>query len=757
VRGKRVLGLAVATTFASTVGCRESVLLGERKGAGDAANAETAAEAVDGTDPPAAVSQLLKVGAGGFVTGIDIDPTGATYLLRTDNYGGYIGNGSDAWQQVVRVDAMPMSFLASFTQGTAQGLGEGVYEIRVAPSDPKTIYMVYGSRVYKTTNRAVSWTPLVSFPNVGRLDPNDDYRAWGEKEAVDPGNADIVYVGTVRSGLFVSADGGTSWSRVAQVPVASHPAGTTGIVFDATSGATNGKTNVIYACSNGKGVYRSADAGATWVLQNGGPIQISHAAVAKDGAYYAASSEDGRVYRFGNGKWTATDSGLGTAFSIAPDPSNPARIVAGTGSGHIAISTDRGASWDGVLWSQRIGAGDVPNLALTSSSYMSTGQHVFDPVAPNKLWLSAGYGVYFAENTRLAPSDTVTWQVRSAGIEAICARDIAVPPASTHVLLAGENRGVWVLPRANTSYPGSNVTLGSNANQVLAYAVDHSHANSQHLVALVNRGNVGEPELSGYSLDDGTTWTVFPVQPGSGGQGGDIVAPSIDNIIAVIGAKYAYRSVDRGASWKPLSLPGDAGNDTDNLHCGYNCRRHILAVDGQDRDTVYLYFYTHGLYRSTNAGATWTLVSSSDFDGGTMYWHAKLRSVPGQAGHLFLTTGPAGGADSANPEESTHLWRSVDGGATWTAVPGFAEPYDVALGKAAPGQSYPAIYVVGWYSGSYGIWRSTDATVTFVSTGTFPCNSVATINVIAASPDVYGELYFAFQGSGWGNLVQGEP
>jgi hypothetical protein len=240
------------------------------------------------------------------------------------------------------------------------------------------------------------------------------------------------------------------------------------------------------------------------------------------------------------------------------------------------------------------------------------------------------------------------------------------------------------------------------------------------------------------------------VQPYIGGTSGDIIAPSIDNIIALIaGGGYVYRSTNRGASWTPLSLPGASSAESNALHCGYNCKKHVLAVDGANQNTVYLYFYTHGLYRSTDSGATWTLVSNNTFDGGNMYWQTKLRSVPGQSGHLFMTAGQAG-SDGQQQPAGTRLWRSTDGGSTWTTVAGMAEPYDVALGKAAPGASYPAIYVVGWYNNVYGIWLSRDNASTWTNVGPFPFGSIDEVDVIAASQDVFGDIYLAFQGSGWG-------
>ena len=49
--------------------------------------------------------QPLKVGAGGWLTGIDIAPDD-TMVVRTDTYGAYIWNGTQ-WQQLVTSTSMP--------------------------------------------------------------------------------------------------------------------------------------------------------------------------------------------------------------------------------------------------------------------------------------------------------------------------------------------------------------------------------------------------------------------------------------------------------------------------------------------------------------------------------------------------------------------------------------------------------------------------------------------------------------------------
>ena len=402
-----------------------------------------------------------------------------------------------------------------------------------------------------------------------------------------------------------------------------------------------------------------------------------------------------------------------------------------------------------MIWSitREASPSDVRWLAFANETYMSNGAMRFDPVVRDRLWFAEGIGVWYASDPFNV--QRTTWHANSRGIEQLVGRDVCVPTGRQHVLVAGMDRSVFVVPRTNGSYPSRYVTMGSSAGLIAAWSVDYSRGNPAHLVAIINRGLAGEPELSGFSLDAGATWTKFRAQPGSGGQTGNVVVPSIDSIVAVIGNGWAWRSTDRGTTWSPLELPGASVSDSGNLHCGYNCKKHVLAMDGADPRTVYLHLHGKGLYRSTDAGATWERISSQTLDGPNTYWQTKLRAVPGRGGHLFLTAGQAGGSGAPNPAD-THLWRSIDGGVTWATVPGMAEPYDVAAGMAAPGADYPTIYVVGWYRGVYGIWRSVDNTVTWTNIGPFPFGSVDEVVVIAASPDVYGEVYVAFQGSGYG-------
>jgi hypothetical protein len=132
-----------------------------------------------------------------------------------------------------------------------------------------------------------------------------------------------------------------------------------------------------------------------------------------------------------------------------------------------------------------------------------------------------------------------------------------------------------------------------------------------------------------------------------------------------------------------------------------------------------------------------------------------MRSVPEQAGHLFLTSGWQGSPHPANQL----FYRSTDGGSTWSSVGNIKEVWSCGFGKAAPGKSYPAIYIVGWVSldggatYSYGIWRAIDGdqakpTWTKIGDG-FPVGSFDSIKVIEGDGNTYGTVYVGTGGNGW--------
>src|SRR5262245_51105664 len=694
--------------------------------------------------------QPLRIGAGGFLVGMDIAPDG-TKVVRADTYGAYLWNtATSQWDQLVTAQSMP--------EGGALDFGEGVYEIKVAPSNSSRLYMMYRGSVYRSDNKGGTWTKT-AFATLSTVGPNDNYRNWGQKMAVDPANPDVVYVGTPQNGLFVTSNGGTSWQSVGGVPISAATSGAypgiTGIAFDPTSGTTGGKTNTIFAASYGNGVYRSTNAGASFSLLAGGPSGgVSHGKMASDGVYYASSADGAKVWRYQSSAWTDITPAADFWSTVVTDPFDPARIVAIRSGGYLNISQDRGATWSGIIWGPqghniRV-ATDIPWLAWTMEDYMSEGDMYFDPTVPNRLWFSEGIGVWYADVVGI-PS-AVTFTSQSLGIEQLVANEVIAPPGGQPIVAS------WDRPVFRVSNPDAFPTTHGpdNAQSILmGWSLDYATTDPTFIVGLMNWG----VEKSGYSSDGGQTWQQFASQPplfSNGKLSGAIAAASTTNFVWVPSNNgNPYYTTNRGATWTQISIPGVPTTVETGWGWGSFLKRHVVAADKATAGTFYLYNYgpgaapsAAGIYRSTDGGATWTHVygrAVAPFSG----YNAVLKAVPGQAGHLFFTSGQQGSAGDPNPDQAAVFMRSTDGGATWTAVPNVLEVYAFGFGQAASGQTYPAIFIAGFVNSVWGIWRSDDNAQSWTQISNFPLGSLDQVVTIDGDKNIYGQVYVGFIGSGY--------
>jgi hypothetical protein len=678
--------------------------------------------------------QPLRIGAGGWLVGMDIAPDG-TKVVRADTYGAYLWDGTQ-WRQLVTSSSMPAADVIVDN-------ASGVYEIRIAPSNSSRFYMMYNGSVYRSDNKGNTWSKT-AFATVTGSDANDNYRMNGQKMAVDPANPDVVYAGTTLNGTWVTSDGGASWTQAATIPVGG-AGGITGIAFDPSSGATAGKTNVIYACSWGNGVFRSANAGDTFTKTTGGPITVNNVVVASDGIYYAADGT--AAWKYAAGAWTDINASGGW-HTVAVDPANPARIVAGSDGGSLDQSLDRGATWGGTIWGSTANpqtrvASDVPWLAWTNENYMSSGNMIFDPSASNKLYFSEGIGVWYAG---LSPTQAwnvgVIWNSQSAGIEQLVANEIVSPPAGKP-LVCSWDRPVFYVNNPDV-YPSTHGPDNQNAI-VAGWALDWASSNPAFVAGIFNWGAV---EKSGFSGDGGQTWHAFAKFPATYGIGGSIAAASSTNMVwAPENNSVPYYTKDGGATWMVANAPAAPISGETGWGFAYYLNRHIAAADRVTVGTFYLYNYLKGLYRSTDSGATWTLVHSGEITPWSSY-NAELKAVPGRTGHLFFTGGPQGGGGSSHPASEPFM-RSTDGGVTWTAVPNVLEVWAFGFGAPAASGGYPSIYIVGWTNNQYGIWRSDDQGQTWALLCTWPLGSLDGIKTISGDMNTYGTAYVGFSGSGY--------
>ncbi len=676
------------------------------------------AQSAAAPDPDQTVRELrwgpMSVGAGGFVTGLDIAKDGTT-VVRTDTYGGYLWDAkAQRWQQLVRASSMPAPYAAVDN-------GAGAYELVIAQSRPNIFYLAYLDTVFRSDDRGRTWRKTSFGPIKFNANENQGH---GSKMAVDPRNPDHLLVGTQTDGMWRSSDGGRSFTKTSLPNGTAHPNGTRpgilGITFNPASGVRDGRTAEVIASSFGHGAYRSGDGGLTWTRTPGGPNNaIRHACAATDGSIYATDWSGPNPTKYGENRlwrWKAGWTDLGDPsnkqvnHSVACDPFDPARIVVGTEGGHLNQSLDRGATWTGLMWEVTRKATDIPWLAWTEEGYMTNGEQRFHPTIRNRIMFAQGIGVWF---TDLAPNaKSVEWTSQSRGIEQLVANQVLAPPGGKPVL-ASWDRPLFYMgaPTSPDRYPGSHGPDRVDSIQ-MGWAVDYSLSKPSHLVALVNWGK----EKSGYSTDGGKSWRVFPSQPNFGATG------KLGGGIAV-------------------STPA------------YYLNRHIIASDKAVPGTFYAYNYLRGLYRSQNGGDSWTLVKSGELTSWSGF-NAELKTVPGKAGHLFFTAGHQSGP--SNPGD-VPLVRSVDGGVSWQPVPNVKEVYSFGFGKSRDPGGYPTIFIAGWVNNVYGVWMSDDNAQSWRKMASFPNDSLDMIKTLDGDKTVYGRVYVGFGGSSyaWGQLPRG--
>jgi hypothetical protein len=584
-------------------------------------------------------------------------------------------------------------------------------------------------------------------------------------------------------GLYVTRDGGLSWSRVpttvlpaglavdlndtetrgdvhrptdmSDKPAHIASAGINAIAVDRTGPRVAGRSAVVYAASYGNGVYRSTDGGESWSkISPAGISAVGYLRVLDNGNVMVTSHSDptdltgaADVWQFHAGEWSRTGPANAANWQgIAVDPTSPGRVAVMTADGQLALSQDKGATWKTVTRSQS-SSGDVPWLAWAlngGTNYMSLGEIAFDPVVPGRLWFTEGTGVWYAD---LAENPTaVHWVSQTRGIENLVPTGVVVPPGGKPLLTA------WDRPIFRSKDPGTYPTHYEPVNRFgSAWSIDWSVTDPHYVVAdVASHQWPSDPSTSGYSTDGGKTWTPFPSIPLGSTNAvttfgfGSMAVSSPGNIVWVpaFGKRPAY-TLDGGKTWAPIVLPGLSDYSlVDNKP--YYVNRQVIAADKAAPDTFYLYVLKTGLYRSMDGGRTWVLMSDNTPMGSTDYgWSVTLKAVPDHAGELYLTPGRLSGTTT---QPFKH---SKNGGRTWTNVRGVTGVTAFGFGKPFPDSHHPALYIAGYLNGRYGIYRSTNNTRSWTHLTDYPAGRTPTVVAIDGDKANPGRLYLALAGSGW--------
>lgn len=651
----------------------------------------------------------------------------------------------------------------------------GVESIALDPSDPNRLYMACGTYTNSPGPNAIliSGDRGATFKRVDvpfRMGGNENGRGNGERMAVDPNNGNIIYMGTRIDGLWKSEDKGNHWSHVngiSPAPIQADadysigkyhpkPAGIIFVLFDPKTKAGD-KSAVIYAGISQKGtenLFRSTDAGLTWSPVPGQPVDImpTHAVLSGDGSLYITygsnpgpdTMTDGAVYKFNTttGVWTNitpvkpvpdAQSGFGYA-AVSVDAQHPQNIIVSTfhrykaGGEDIFRSTDGGQSWEPIFTGS--GAG---KLDYTSAPYIAhTGIHwlfdmEIDPFNSNHALFTTGYGLHETFDLRDADHDKpTTWSIKNNGIEETVALGLLSPPEGVPLISAIGDYGGFVHHDLDKPEPG-----GNSINPRFSNTTDVSGASKKSkIVVRVGEGTTQSGGSNiGYSLNGGETWQPSSSQPQQLSKGGSVsVSASGNSWVWTPQHSVPYVTFDNGNTWrKAAGLP-------DNTR---------VIADPVNASKFYAVDLSGGkLFISTDSGKTFSQHdlllpngmpdhgSRGDIRGG----QNRLYAAPGYEGELWL---PA----------SDGLYHTANADKPFKQIKGVEQVHAFGFGKAAPGKSYPAIYLAGTIKGTDGIFRSDDEGKNWVRINDDKHNW-GLILQITGDPKKYGRVYVGTHGRG---------
>lgn len=644
----------------------------------------------------------LAIGGGGFVSAVVPSKTeqGLVYA-RTDVGGAY------------RWDKTSERWLALTDWASEDQTGLlGIEAIALDPQNSAKLYMLAGISYFNGGKTAIlrsnDYGKTFTVTDVSsqfKAHGNGMGRSNGERLQVDPVNSNILYAGTRWNGLFKSSDAGASWARLGGLNVTTTPNenGVSFVLLDASS-ASGGSVQTIYAGisrfpSVGDNLYRSNDGGQTFTAISGGPTGLmpQRAVMAKDGAIFITYAngagpsghwkaelnepmDKGQVWKFNpsNNSWTnVTPSGVTRAFGgISVDPNNANRLVLstintyqlqyGTAYGdRIYSSTDGGATWVDVV--ARGFKLDAKNVSWVNGHAIHwAGSLEFDPFDTKSVWVTSGNGIFKTSNIDAAPT---TWAFNVAGIEETVPLNMESVAGGPVISVIGDYDGFRHTDIEQYA-PIHTPRMGSTSGLAVA-ALDS---------ALMARAG-DKPEMY-YSTDKGLNWTKTASMNGAGGQ----LALAADGKTLLHSPKdstTSYYSTNWGSSWSAIG--------------GLTVSNARIVADPVNKNKFYA-LNGSSMMLSTNGGISFAAAGSLSSSGGSKV----IRVAPEKEGDLWVALYTGG------------LARSTNSGASFTAINGVTYAGAVGFGKAAPGATYPTVYIWGTVKGVRGVYRSTDTGATWV-------------------------------------------
>ena len=698
-------------------------------------------------DAPAYDWRSLTYGAGGFIPGFVFHPREKGLLYaRTDIGGAY------------RFDPAAQRWLPLFDHlAKADADLMGVLSMAVDPTDANRVYAACGlytgewarkAALLASTDRGVTWQTH----ELGiKLAGNGPGRGTGERLQVDPARPERLLLGTTQDGLLQSTDRGQRFSRLAGFP-ARH-----------VSLVLFGGARTIYAGSHDQpGLYVSTDDGASFSRIAELPAQApQRAARAADGSLYVsfAAGDAGTVVNPGGartgsvwrrtpeGAWrniTPVKPGVDHRFGYSGldvDATRPGRVVVTTierwGAGdEIYLSDDFGNSWAALSARSAFDAGKHPWLQAFQGKTRHPQGHwmadfKIDPHDGDHAVYGTGYGLWMTGNLG---ATRVDWAFTVDNLEETAVTGLASPSGGASLLAAmGDVSGAAWDDLAQS--PGNGLFLpAGETNRSVAYAELNP--------AIVARTSDAAANGGYWSADGGASWRPFGPSTRKAKTPEGWTAPMGQVAVSAKGGFFVWAperqaalfSRDHGKTWAACD--------------GWPADRDVTltpVADGAVEGVFYVHDRAGGrILVSVDGGATFQ-TGITGLPKLENWRSAQLICAPGKPRDLWLAL-PDGLINFAGPDSKAR------------GIRGVVEPWRVAVGKAAEGAAYHAVYVWGRVKvngddGTEGLFRSIDAGASWQRIND-DRHRYGRLNALAADPLEFGVVYLAPEGRG---VIIGKP
>jgi photosystem II stability/assembly factor-like uncharacterized protein len=450
--------------------------------------------------------------------------------------------------------------------------------------------------------------------------------------AYDPRDPSRIFLGTSAGRLYLSTDGGMSWSRFSHLGNSSDMV-LDNIVIDPTN------PRIIYVAawsvesSTSGDLFRSVNGGRSWDVLPGlhGKSIRALALAPSNPRVLVAGALDG-VFRSRDGgdSWQRISpenhAEIKNVESIAIDPANPDIIYAGTW--HLPWKTeDGGKSWN-----------NIKNGVIEDSDVFSI---IIDPANPAVVFASACSGIYKSET-----AGSQFRKIQGIPFSARRTRVLQMDPVDHKVVYAGTTEGLW-----KTVDSGATWKRMTAAN-VIVNDVLVDPGNSSRVLLATDRGGV-------LASNDGGISFVPSNRGFAHRQVTSVVADIQDPAVlyaALINDKEfggVFVSRDTGQAWRQIS-DGLDGRDVFVLRQADGG----ALIAGTNR----------GIFKLSPGGSHWQPINTID--------EMKSRTVKGSAGPMVITSrvleqfsGQVNGLELGSEKwyaaTASGILSSLDHGRTW--------------------------------------------------------------------------------------------